>query len=76
MWPHIKLIKALIVVLDTCKNDEIHPKMKALMCSRHYSHYKSNEMFSDVQGQLAPMFDLAEFKTHISFHNCPGYMQE
>ena len=50
MWPKIKLIKALIVVLDICKNDEDPSTMKAQVCSQHYSHYKSMEIFSDVQG--------------------------
>ena len=54
VWPKIKLIKALIIVLDTCKNDEDPSKMKALVCSQHYYHYKSIENFPDVQGQLTP----------------------
>ena len=31
-----------------------HLKMKALECSQHFSHYKSMENFSEVQGQLTP----------------------
>ena len=31
---------------------KIHSKMKALECSQHFSHYKSMEIFTDVQGQL------------------------
>ena len=55
VWPKIKLIKALIVVLDICKNDEDPSKMKAqVWCSHHYSHYKSMETFSDIQGQPTP----------------------
>ena len=27
-------------------------KLKALDCSQHFSHYKSMDNFSDVQGQL------------------------
>ena len=33
---------------------KIHSKMKALECSQHFSHYKSMEILSDVQGQLTP----------------------
>ena len=29
---------------------KIHSKMKALECTQHFSHYKSIEIFSDVQG--------------------------
>ena len=28
--------------------------MKVLECSKHFSHYKSMEIFSDGQGQLTP----------------------
>ena len=54
VWPKIKLIKALIVVLIPARMMKIHPKMKALVCSQHYSIYKSKEIFSDIQGQLTP----------------------
>ena len=44
VWPKINLIQTFIVVLYTCKNDG-DP-------SKNFSHYKSMEIFSDVQGQL------------------------
>ena len=50
MWPKIKPNKAFMVVLDICKNDEDPSKMKALECSQHFPHYKSFEIFLDVQG--------------------------
>ena len=50
VWPKIKLIKALIVVIDICKNDEDPSKMKAQVCSQHYSHYKSMEIFKTFKG--------------------------
>ena len=50
VWPKIKLIKAFMVVLDTCKNDEDPSKIKALECSHHYSHYKSMEIFQTFKG--------------------------
>ena len=31
---------------------KIHPKMKVLEWSQHFSHYKSMEIFRDAQGQL------------------------
>ena len=31
---------------------KIHPKIKALECSQHFSNYKSMEIFPDAQGQL------------------------
>ena len=34
-----------IIVLITCKNEEIHPKMKALEWSQHFFHYKSMGIF-------------------------------
>ena len=54
VWPKIKLIKALIVVLDICKNDEDPSKMKAQVCPQHCSHYKYMDVFSDVQGLPTP----------------------
>ena len=32
---------------------KIHPKMKVLEWSQHFSHYKSMGIFADAQGQLA-----------------------
>ena len=54
MWLKIKLREALIVVLDTCKNDEDQSKMITLACSQHYFYYKAMDSFSDDQGQLTP----------------------
>ena len=31
---------------------KVHLKMKALMWSQHFSHYKSMGIFPDAQGQL------------------------
>ena len=54
VWPKIKLIKVFIVVLHTCKNEEDPFRNEALECSQQYSHYRSTEIFSDIQGQLTP----------------------
>ena len=32
----------------------IESKMKELVCSQDFSHYKSMEIFPDAQGQLTP----------------------
>ena len=52
--PKFELIKAFMHVLDTCKNEEVQLKMKALECSQDFSHYKSMGIFPDAQGQLIP----------------------
>ena len=41
-----------MVGLLICKNKEVHPKMKLLEWSQHFSHYKSLGIFPDAQGQL------------------------
>ena len=41
-----------MVGLVICKNEEIHPKIKVLEGSQHFSHYKSMGIFPDAQGQL------------------------
>ena len=45
-----KVIQACMVV----RVKKIHPKMKALEWSPHFSHYKSKEIFPDAQGHLTP----------------------
>ena len=49
-----------MVVLVTCKNNEDPLKMKAPECSQYFSHNKSMEIFSDVQGgpgKILPNFE-------------------
>ena len=41
-------------VLVTCKNKDDRLKMKELVCSQDFSHYKSMGIFPDAQGQLTP----------------------
>ena len=43
----------LWLVLLSARKKKIHPKMKVLECSQHFSHYKSMGIFPDAQGQLA-----------------------
>ena len=42
----------LWLVLLSARMKKIHPKMKALEWSQHFSHYKSMGIFPDSQGQL------------------------
>ena len=42
----------LWLVLLNARMKKIHPKMKVLEWSQHFSHYKSMEIFPDAQGQL------------------------
>ena len=44
--------KLLLFVLLPARVKKIHPKMKALEWSQHFSHYKSMGIFPDAQGQL------------------------
>ena len=41
-----------MVGLVTCKNKKIHPKMKVLEWSQHFSNYKTMGIFPDPGGQL------------------------
>ena len=42
----------LWLVLLSARMKKIHPKMKVLEWSQHFSHYKSMGIFHDAQGQL------------------------
>ena len=42
----------LWLVLLSARMKKIHPKMKVLELSQHFSHYKSMGIFPDAQGQL------------------------
>ena len=44
--------KLLCLVLLPARMKKIHPKMKVLEWSQHFSHYKSMGIFPDAQGQL------------------------
>ena len=45
--------KLLWLVLLFARMKKIHPKMKVLEWSQHFSHYKSMGIFPDAQGQLS-----------------------
>ena len=42
----------LLLVLLSARMKKIHPKMKVLEWSQHFSHYKSIGIFPNAQGQL------------------------
>ena len=42
----------LWLVLLSVRMKKIHPKMKVLEWSQHFSHYKSMGIFTEAQGQL------------------------
>ena len=44
--------KLLYLVLLSARMKNIHPKMKVLKWSQHFSHYKSMGIFPDAQGQV------------------------
>ena len=48
--------KILWLVLLSERMKKIHPKMKVLEWSQHFSHYKSMGIFPDAQGQLTHKF--------------------
>ena len=50
--PKIKNVRAFMVSLVICKNEEDPSKMKVLEWSQHFSYYKSMGIFPDAQGQL------------------------
>ena len=75
--PNSNSSELLWLVLLSARMKKIHPKMKVLEWSQHFSHYKSMEIFPDAQGQLiSPWSDPAEFRTHSRFHGCPCYLQD
>ena len=58
--------KLLWLFLLSARMKKIHPKMKVLEWSQHFSHYKSMGIFPDAQGQL----------THksLNFEPIPDFM--
>ena len=51
-FPNSNSFELLWLVLLSARMKTIHPKMKVLERSQHFSHYKSMGIFPDVQGQL------------------------
>ena len=50
--PNSESSERLWLVLLSARMKKIHPKMKVLERSKHFSHYKSMGIFPDAQGQL------------------------
>ena len=51
-----KTSKLLWLSILPARLKKIHPKMKALAWSQHFSHFKYIGIFQDAQGQLSPKF--------------------
>ena len=50
--PNINSSELLWLVLLSARMNKLHPKMKVIECSQHFSRYKSMGIFPDAQGQL------------------------
>ena len=50
--PNSNSSELLWLVLFSARMKKIHPKMKVLVWSQHFSHYKFMGIFPDAQGQL------------------------
>ena len=70
--------KLLWLVLLSARMKKIHPKMKVLEWSQHFSHYKSMGIFPEAQGQLThkSLLQSSQFRTRLRFYGCPCYLQE
>ena len=64
----------LWLVLLSARMKKIHPKIKVLEWSQHFSHYKSMGIFPDAQGQLSHKSLVGS--CHSRFYGCPCYLQE
>ena len=72
------LSKFLCLVLLSARMKKIHPKMKVLEWSQHFSHYKSMGNFPDAQGQLThkSLVGSCRILNRSRFYGCPCYLQE
>ena len=70
--------KLLWLVLFSARMKKIHPKMKVLEWSQHFSHYKSMGIFPDAQGQLTHKILVGSCRISNPFEifSCPCYLQE
>ena len=70
--------KLLWLVLLSARMKKIHPKMKVLEWSQHFSHYKYMGIFPDAQGQLThkSLVGSCRISNHSRFYGCPCYLQE
>ena len=53
--PNSNSSELLWLVLLSARMKKIHPKMKVLEWSQHFSHYKSMGNFADAQGLPGPI---------------------
>ena len=70
--------KLLWLVLLSARMKKIHPKMKVLEWSQHFSHYKYMGIFPDSQGQLThkSLVGSCRISNHSRFYGCPCYLLE
>ena len=52
----------------------IKSKMKELVCSQDFSHYKSMGIFPDAQGQHTPQSLVRSGRTSPRRYECPRYL--
>ena len=67
IWPNFELIRVLIVVLVTSKNEKDLIKMKALECSQHYTSIfrRSRADNSGSGGGIWLKFELIQDFMHV-----------
>ena len=75
IWPEIKLIRAFMPALVTSNFNDDSIKNERASMETPFSNYKSMGNVSDAQGQLTPLFDLAEIRTRPKFYAYPRYLQ-
>ena len=70
--------KVLWLVLLSARMKKIHPKMKVLEWSQHFSHYKSMGIFADAKGQLThkSVVQSCRISNPSRFYGCTRYLQE
>ena len=72
---NLKSSELLWLVLLSARMKKIHPKLKVLEWSQHFSHYKSIGIFPDAQGQLTNKSLVGSCQIS-RFYGCPCYLQE
>ena len=77
IWPKFELIQALCISSLPARTRMIKSKMKELECSQDLSHYKSIEIFPDVEGQLTPqsLVRSGRFRARPRYYRYPRYLQ-
>ena len=74
--PNSNSSELLWLIFLSARLKKIHPKMKVLEWSQHFSYYKSMGIFPDAQGQLTHKSLLQYCRTHSRYYDCSCYLQE